>query len=113
MKRFLSLILSVCIVFSCLGIVTYAASESDLTFTLNSDGESYTLSSCKESAEGEMVIPSHYGGFPVTSIGMNAFEFCTKITSVTIPNTVKSISPFAFPYCRSKAYCIFKYFKIK
>ena len=101
MKRFLSLILSVCIVFSCLGIVTYAASESDLTFTLNSDGESYTLSSCKESAEGEMVIPSHYGDFPVTSIGMNAFEFCTKITSVTIPDTVKIISPFAFPYCRN------------
>lgn len=33
-----------------------AASESDLTFTLNEDGESYSVTKCSASAGGGMVI---------------------------------------------------------
>jgi hypothetical protein len=35
----------------------------------------------------------------VTSIGEDAFYFCTGLTSVTIPNSVTSIGNSAFSYC--------------
>ncbi|MGN1315871.1 MAG: hypothetical protein ACI4VW_02300 [Acutalibacteraceae bacterium] len=43
-----------------------AANESDLSFTLNDDGESYSVTDCNTSASGEIVIPSTYNGLPVT-----------------------------------------------
>ena len=37
----------------------------------------------------------------VVSIGSNAFEWCTALTSVTIPNTVTTIKSFAFAECEN------------
>ena len=52
---------------------------------------------------GNIVIPEEvvYQGrsWKVTSIGSDAFMFCTRLTSVTIPNYVKSIGSSAFNYC--------------
>jgi uncharacterized repeat protein (TIGR02543 family) len=39
----------------------------------------------------------------VTNIGEGAFAFCTTLTSVTIPNSVNSIGASAFEYCMSLA----------
>ena len=44
--------------------------------------------------EGELVIPDS-----VTSIGSNAFSYCTGLTSITIPDSVTSIGNDAFRYC--------------
>ena len=53
---------------------------------------------------GEVVIPEsveHEGSaYSVTSIGDRAFEYCSRLTSVTIPNSVTSIGDRAF-YCCS------------
>ena len=52
---------------------------------------------------GDIMIPPTvaYGGAncSVTSIGNNAFEYCSGLTSVTIPNSVTSIGDHAFEGC--------------
>ena len=53
---------------------------------------------------GAVVIPESvkYKGvsYAVTSIGDYAFQYCSGLTSVTIPNSVTSIGDYAFQYCR-------------
>ncbi len=52
-------------------------------------------------SDSEVVIPSEIDGKKVTSIGGWAFENCTSLTSVTIPDSVTSIGKVAFAGCRS------------
>ena len=78
-----------------------AASTSNLTFKRNSDGKSYSVSDCSESASGELTIPATHNGYPVTSIGYQAFYDCDSLTSVTIPDSVTSIGELAFCGCTS------------
>ena len=76
-----------------------AASESDLTFELNSDGQSYYVSKCNTSASGSLTIPATYNGKPVTNIGVNAFYNCSRLTSVTIPASIERVGIYAFYNC--------------
>ena len=46
-------------------------------------------------------IPSSIDGYPVTSIGAYAFECCDKLTTLTIPDTVKTIEEGAFRDCNN------------
>lgn len=48
---------------------------------------------------GPITIPEEVEGLKVTSIDNCAFEYCTGITKVAIPNSVKSIYPWAFNGC--------------
>ncbi len=76
-----------------------AASASDLTFDLNSDGASYCVSSCNTKASGSLTIPSTYNGKPVTAIGDAAFYECKKLDTITIPDSIISIGDSAFDGC--------------
>ena len=77
----------------------HAASLDDLTYT-TTDGK-VTITSCDTAATGELVIPATIEGNPVTSIGDFAFENCTNLTSITIPESVNSIGNLVFVSCRS------------
>ncbi|MFQ9095094.1 MAG: leucine-rich repeat protein [Ruminococcus sp.] len=67
-----------------------------LTYTLESDRA--VITQCDENAE-EVVIPSEIEGKPVLEIGEGAFQFCEKLTSVEIPDTVQTIGKNAFWSC--------------
>ncbi len=67
-------------------------------YTLSNDGQSYYVSKSKN-ATGNVVIFSYYKGLPVTRISNNAFEYCSSLTSITIPSSVTSIGESAFFNC--------------
>ena len=46
-----------------------------------------------------VIIPSYYKGYNVTSIGSSAFYNCSGLTSVIIPDNVTSIGNYAFYNC--------------
>ena len=104
MKKIISSVLALAMVlcifpFAGFSLTAFAASESDLTFTLTYDEASYAVSDCDENASGELVIPSEYNGKSVTEIDDSAFKDCKAITSVTIPDSVTSIGYYAFENC--------------
>ena len=53
--------------------------------------------------DNEVVIPAEIDGYKVTSVGQKAFYLNRKITSVTIPGTVKTIGESAFRGCSKLA----------
>lgn len=64
------------------------------------EGDYYSVSGIG-TASGDIVIPAFYKGKPVTEIAFGAFDQCSDLTSVTIPNSVTSIQDFAFNECAS------------
>ena len=70
-----------------------------LEFVLNEDKLSYTVAGIGTCTSSEISIPSEYNGLPVTGIGDGAFENCTIIVIIIIPNSVTSIGNNAFKGC--------------
>jgi len=101
MKRLLSVLLVATVVVTTLPAVVLLASaeqSGDYTYSVyNSNAEitHYT------GLGGAISIPSKFGIYNVTSISNSAFEGCTGLTSVTIPNSVTSIGEGAFEGCTS------------
>jgi hypothetical protein len=56
---------------------------------------------CYTGTGTDITIPETLGGYPVTSIGCEAFKNCTYLKSVVIPNSVTSIGYGAFRNCTS------------
>ena len=77
--------------------IYYDFNNANQTATVTYRGSSY---SAYNEYTGDVVIPTTvtYSGntYSVTSIGSSAFEGCSGLTSVTIPNSVTSIGMYAF-----------------
>ena len=68
-------------------------------YKINQNGE-VTITGYKGNAT-EVIISPEIDGMPVKSIGMDAFNNCNSLTSVTMPKSVVSIGVYAFANCIS------------
>lgn len=58
-----------------------------------------SVSRCNKEAAGEIIIPEEIKGVPVIEIGAECFRECKGITSVVIPDSIKTIGQNAFWLC--------------
>ena len=73
--------------------------ELGLIFMPTPDRSSWQVSKADNFNKTELVVPSSYNGFKVTSIGEGGFHNCTGLTIITIPDSVTSIGAYAFSSC--------------
>lgn len=100
MKKSLGKIVAI---FSCLTLLTggSACKEEErvrLSYRLNETESGYVLVDCSENAKN-VVIPSEYNGLPVIGIGERAFDYCSDLAELVIPDSVKEIGAGAFLEC--------------
>ena len=75
------------------------SSSDGLSFTLR--GDVYELTSIGTCTDINVLIPNTYQNKAVTSIGSSAFENCSTLIRITIPDSVTSIGEYAFKGCSS------------
>ncbi len=94
-------LISLCCMITLLCGISVDAAESDFEYRVNGNNE-VTITKYV-GTEKNVVIPDTLGGGKVTAIGSNAFEYCSSLTSIMIPEGMKSIDSYAFYGCSSLA----------
>ena len=82
-----------------LGYSDYEWVIDTLSFSLIDNGKAYSVSNNGDGCISRIVIPETYSGKPVTRIVGGAFYGCSRLTSITIPDSVTSIGEGAFRDC--------------
>ncbi len=96
-NRFWSIVLILCMVLTLLPFGAVPASAADVgDLACQIKNGTIEITNCNRDISGALVIPAEINGYPVTSIGEKAFNGCTGLTSVTIPDGVTKIGALAF-----------------
>ena len=108
-KRLLSTLLALCMALTLLPMVStvgaeedmwgtpYAVTGGNIYYNYSTEGE-IGITGCDPGVT-EAIIPSSINGIPVVYISDSAFYECTRLTSVSIPDTVTRIGIGAFLGC--------------
>lgn len=98
-KKIFCVALTILMVLTIFPMSVYAENRSSTIFKYVVEFGNAWIVGIDKSATGEIVIPEKIDGYTVTGIG-NGFEFilenCDKITSITLPDSVKSIGANSF-----------------
>lgn len=63
-------------------------------------GDSYDgYTAVPASTEGNLIVPEYIAGYPVVGLNVYAFNGCSKLISITLPNSVTQIRDDAFRNC--------------
>ena len=73
--------------------------EEDCTFRVS--GAEVIITKVNADISGDIIVPDVLNGYPITVIDNNAFENCTEITSVKLPDSVTEIKDATFRNCTS------------
>lgn len=74
-------------------------SETEGIYTYYIENGKAVITGSDLNCSGGITIPSTLGGYPVVSILNNAFSSRTKLTSISVPNSVTNIGNAAFAGC--------------
>ena len=78
-----------------------------LTYSRIGNTPNYAVADCDQNYSGSLSIPDfiEYDGTPyrIVAIGQEAFQNCSSLTEVIIPESVQSIGNYAFDECSSLA----------
>ncbi len=105
-RKAISVFLALCMMISVipLGVITATAETSgDFEYSVISEEEKTCQITKYNGMATELTIPSQLDRYTVTKIGDSAFKYCDSLTSVIIPDRVKSIGEEAFNFCTSLA----------
>ena len=100
-KKLLVSLLTMVIALSCepiYGLEVQAAERENFAFSVFEDGVKITR---YRGSDCDVEIPSQINGNKVTRIGQMAFNGCSGLKSITIPNSITSIEMLAFRGCSS------------
>jgi len=97
-KRILATFVTMCVIWALFGVVPTGVSASTEGFYYKILNNEATITGFNNSSSN-VTIPKTIGIYPVTKIGAYAFEECSFLQSVTIPDSVKTISKYAFTKC--------------
>ena len=79
-------------------ILSCAAAQAQFNYRTDNGEVTITGYDC---TGGAVIIPAVIDALPVTSIGDSAFRSCTRLTSVTVPDSVTNIGNSVFSGCTS------------
>lgn len=101
-KQGLSVLLFALLALASSSALAYDFVENGIYYDVNSDGSSVGVTFKNtdfNSYSGNVIIPTSVRGYPVRSINLYAFKDCSRITSISLPNSLDSIAWFAFENC--------------
>ena len=71
------------------------AEDADLSFSLNKDGSSYSLTSVNHIENGRLILPAEYKGLPVTGVS-KTLKSAEEVREVVLSKNIKELDLEAF-----------------
>ena len=109
-KKILSMALALCLAFGTAAALPNSVFTADTGITASAEqygNFNYTVSDGKvcitgyTGSEENVTVPDKIAGYPVTSIGKNAFEKCKTIKTIKLPSSLKTLGENAFEWCKN------------